>query len=637
MFFKRNPGILITLVLLVVSLTGISFFISCAGDAVPVSGGMEESSTTADTEAEEDAADKADADKLATDEAEDAKEESAPTKAAESKESTPAWSEGEGDKKAEAVSGKTSSDTESLDTVLRARTPGKTAVSVPSISGLKAGFADDNRQFNYFLSFLDEYGDVEHFPMDIEERIIFKISDSEGKSLPNADVAIYSDRRLLTKGKTYADGSFLFFPKEYGDNMSRYQAEVTFNQQRQEREILREGPRNIEIAFPQKRPVYQDIPLDILFILDTTGSMGEEIERLKTTIEIINANLAALSSQPRVRFGMVLYKDRDDEYRTRVIPFTEDMDKFKTDLNMVYASGGGDYPEDLQAALKDAVKAVSWNRDGIRLSFIITDATAHLTTYNQSYTYVDASKDAKARAMKIFSVGTGGLDISGEYVLRQISQYTSAKYIFLTYGEQAESEGGAPGSVSHHTGANYQTDKLETIIIRFAKEELSHLTKQPLEEEEDYYQAVMIEDETREETLSKLFDDALTQLVDYSAFKIKPESLAAVLPIQPVEPPLAANAEYFTDHLTQSLAGSDIFKGVERKDLQAILGELELQLSDLVDNAPEIGKLLEAEMLIAGKLYKKKNFYELFLKLLRVETGEILSVSRAKIDVKLGL
>ncbi len=49
--------------------------------------------------------------------------------------------------------------------------------------------------------------------------------------------------------------------------------------------------------------------------------------------------------------------------------------------------------------------------------------------------------------------------------------------------------GREPGSVSHHTGANYQTDKLEAIIIRFAREELVHLTDKPLDQEQDYFLA----------------------------------------------------------------------------------------------------------------------------------------------------
>ena len=439
---------------------------------------------------------------------------------------------------------------------------------------------------------------------------------------------------------TYADGSFLLFPAAYGDEQN-YSVEILYNQQIRRIPLDRYGRREIEIAFNMPRAPLSRVPLDLLFILDTTGSMGEEIQRLKTTIELINLNLSSLSTRPRVRFGMVLYKDRGDEYVTRVVPFTEDLQAFQSALEQVEASGGGDTPEDLQAALQAAME-MSWDRRGVRLGFIVTDAPPHLD-YGQSYTYARAVEEAKERGIKVFSVGTGGLDLLGEVVLRQIAQYTSAKYIFLTYGESGESEGGSPGSVSHHTGANYQTDKLEAIIIRFAKEELSYVSDRPIEEEEEYFTADKIEEEQREKTLDKLFSMAISQLIDYSTVRINPGTAAAVLPLSPAQSHLSLNSEYFTEQLILSFGRDEKFKQlfriVERKDLQTILEELELQLSDLAEEqeAAQVGELLGAELLITGNLYSTANGYELFLKLLRVETGEVLSVTKAIIDPALGL
>ena len=512
----------------------------------------------------------------------------------------------------------------------------------PQVSGLKAGFADDNKQFNYFVQFLSTYGaQVNRIPIPIKERIMLKVQDSEGKSIPNAEIEVYGpNRSFLGRGTTYADGSFLLFPAEYGDHQG-YTIEVTYNQQRKSVSLDRFGRREIPIAFGAPRAEMSRIPLDLLFILDTTGSMGEEIQRLKTTIELIKLNLASLSSKPRVRFGIVLYKDRGDEYVTEVVPFTENLQEFQSALDAVEASGGGDTPEDLQSALEQAMK-LSWSRGGVRLGFIITDAPPHLD-YGQRYTYAQAVKEAKETGIKIFSVGTGGLDLLGEVVLRQIAQYTSAKYIFLSYGETGESEGGAPGSVSHHTGANYQTDKLEAIIIRFAKEELSHITDQPIEEEEEYFTASKIDAEEREETLNKLFSMAVSQLIDYSTVRIPKGSAAAVLPLSPAQKNLSLNSEYFTEQLLLSFGKDktfkDLFRIVERKDLQSVLEELELQLSDLAEEqgAAKVGELLGAELLIIGKLYSTAKGYELFLKLVRVETGEVLSVTKAIIDKGLGL
>jgi Mg-chelatase subunit ChlD len=509
-------------------------------------------------------------------------------------------------------------------------------------SGLKAGFADDNKQFNYFLQFLAEYGPrVNHIAIPVEERIILNVRDSEGQSIPNAEVRVFeSQGQLLSRGITYADGSFLFFPAAHG-NQRQYSVEIVYNQQIRRISLDRFGRREIEVKFQMPRAPMDRVPLDLLFILDTTGSMGEEIQRLKTTIELINLNLTSLSTRPQVRFGMVLYKDRGDEYVTEVVPFTEDLQRFQATLDRVEASGGGDTPEDLQAALQDAMR-MSWTRTGVRLGFIVTDAPPHLD-YGQAYSYARAVREAKERGIKLFSVGTGGLDLLGEVVLRQVAQYTSAKYIFLTYGETGESAGGAPGSVSHHTGANYQTDKLEAIIIRFAKEELSYISDQPIDEEEEYFTANKIREEQREATLDKLFSMAISQLIDYSTVRIDRGTAATVLPLSPAQSGLDLNSEYFTEQLILSFGKEprfrELFRIVERKDLQTILTELELQLSDLAEEqgAARVGQLMGAELLISGTLYSTEKGYELFLKLLRVETGEVLSVTKAIIAPALGL
>ena len=512
-----------------------------------------------------------------------------------------------------------------------------TGRNVPSASGLKAGFADDNRQYGYFVRFLDEFKDVPHFELSVRERILLSVIDSEGKAMANAGVEVYSGNSLLAKGKTVASGLYQFNPSEFGSVFQSFRATIRAEGVEKEIAFLRSGERNQEIQIDLQRRIPSSVPLDILFILDTTGSMGEEIYRLKTTIELIHLNLSSLTAKPDVRFGMILYKDEGDEYDTKVVPLTGSLSEFQEALNLVEASGGGDTPEDLQAALAGSIDSIAWNENGIRLAFIITDAPPHLD-YDQQFTYADASRAARERAIKYFSVGTGGLDITGEYILRQISQYTLGKYIFLTYGEAGESEGAQPGSVSHHTGSNYQTDKLEAIIIRFAKEELSYLTDLPLDIEEPFFSAAKIESEEREDTLKKLFDMAIDQLNDYATIELTSDTAAAILPFEPAIDSIAVDAEYFTEQMIFASTQNSAFTLVERKNLQRIIEEQKLQLSGLTEEERviEIGKILNAEILITGTLYKKESF-ELFLKMLRVESGEVLSVTKAIIDQNLGI
>lgn len=509
----------------------------------------------------------------------------------------------------------------------------------PSESGLKAGYEDDNKQYNYFVTFLQKFKtQARHFEIDISERFVFSVKDTADKPLPNAAVTINADGNTLVSGKTYADGTFMFFPSEYGTGAQQYLALIAYGQTKKEISFERSGKRKMDVRIDTTRALPSKVPVDIVFVLDTTSSMGEEAKRLRSTIEIIHMNLVSIKPEPDLRFGMVLYRDVGDEYVTKVIPLTSSIDDFRREVNNIDVAGGGDTEEDMQSAMNDLVNRMQWNNDGIRMAFLITDAPAHLD-YEQTFTYIQTTREAKKNAIKIYSIGTGGLDISGEYQLRQIAQYTYGKYIFLTYGEKGESVGGEPGSVSHHTGANFQTDKLETIILRFAKEEIGYVVDKPLEEGEDYFEATKKTNEKNEDTLKTVFDMVVRQLADFSSVKIPEGMPSAVIPFVAQDEAYVRDAEYFTEQAVFSLTQNKTFKAVERKDLQKIINEMKIQMSGLTDeaNAVEVGKILGARMLITGKVFRKGDIYEIFPSLLNVETGEILAVTKAKLDAQLGI
>jgi len=514
-------------------------------------------------------------------------------------------------------------------------------IAPPSESGLKAAFVDDNVQYNWFLSFLERFkGAARHLPIAVQERIVLEVHDRQGNPLPNATIRVSGGGDELTQGKSLSDGTFLFFPSQFDPRINTYEAEVTYGQVSEVFSIDRQGMRRLSLELTKAaRAEPGRVPLDLVFILDTTGSMGEEIKRLQAALEIIIMNVASMTPTPVLRLGMVLYKDRGDAYVTRVTALTEDLQAFEHKLAQVKAQGGGDTPEDLQEALRVLFSEMDWNDDGIRLGFMITDAAPHLD-YRQRYTYVDAAEEAKQKGVKLFSVGAGGLDINGEYTLRQISQYTSANYVFLTYGETGESEGGRVGSVSHHTGSDFQTDKLESILMRIVKKELYTFTgRQHLVQSDNYFQATKVKEEPPDQTLDKLFLAAIAQLVDYSGIAIEEGTPASATPVSAADGSSAVNAEYFDTYLMQALSRHPAFRMVERANIQEVLDELEYQLSDLVDEskAAKVGNFMGAELLVTGKLYEKTRSYELFLKLLRVETGEVLAVTKMKVDEELGL
>ncbi|MCF7938269.1 MAG: VWA domain-containing protein [Spirochaetales bacterium] len=517
----------------------------------------------------------------------------------------------------------------------------------PDESGLRAGFSDDNKQYNSYLDFLDEYASVPHRDMDVSERIIIRVQDRDGKPAAGAGIDVYAGGNRLVRGRTTADGSYRFFPSQYQDYLQKYLIRVRGAGVSLQDLLERSGPRERVISLPVRRRVPEPLPVDICFVMDTTGSMGEEIRRLKQTIELIYRNLSGLEVPTRVRFGMVLYRDVGDRYRTQRILFTDDLDVFANALSQIEAEGGGDYPEDLEKALEVAVTRMDWSDEGIKLAYTITDAPPKLD-YQDTVPYTRTAAEAAGRGIKLYGVGTGGLNAAGEYALRQIAQYTGGAYIFLAYGEQGESEGGKVGSVSHHTGTNYQTDRLEAIIIRFSRKEISYQSDRPLNEGEDFFTAEKVDSESREETLSELFGELLDQVVDSSSLNIGPDMPVAVLPVRPAGgasntgssgTAAALNAEYFTERLLFAVSRHERLQPAERQDLQSLFEEIEnqLRLDQFSTRVAGIGDMLGADLLLQGTLYSREEGYEIFIRLWRAATGEVLSESRAVIDVELGL
>lgn len=499
--------------------------------------------------------------------------------------------------------------------------------AAPSASGLKAAYADDNRQFNLFLAFLDSFKEVPHLKADVSERITLTVLDSEGLTLPDCTVEISLNGRVVDTGKTTADGVFRTFPSIYAGQAESLTATLRYNQRDKRLTLNRHGRREVEVALDQPRALPPAVPLDLLFILDTTGSMGEEIDRLKTSIDLINLNLSQLPVKPLIRFGMVLYKDRGDAYVTRVVPFTPELEAFQKELSTVRAEGGGDTPEDLESALEEGIAKLNWSDKGIRLAFAITDAPPHLD-YNHPYSYLDAAQTAREKGIKIFSVGSGGLPLAGEYILRQISQLTGGAYIFLTYGETGESEGGAPGSVSHHTGANFTSDKLEAVIINIARSEVNHLMPQPPDTATDYFEGTATGTTPPEQVTEELFKNAVSQLADFAAISLSDKPATAILPL--AADLSKTDADYLNAALLIAATRHPQFTVVERDNTSAILSEIKLGLSGLVDEATaaEAGRLTGAKLLMAGRVVKSGTKADVIIRLIRVETGEVISATR---------
>ncbi|TBR20751.1 VWA domain-containing protein [bacterium] len=135
--------------------------------------------------------------------------------------------------------------------------------------------------------------------------------------------------------------------------------------------------------------------VDVVFIIDTTSSMGGLLEAAKTKVWGIANEIAKGKPTPEIRMGLVAFRDKGDAYVTQVTDLTKDLDKMYAQLLALRPEGGGDGPEHVVQALADAGAKVSWSKDPktFKVAYLVGDAPAHED-------YADAPKlDAVVQAL----------------------------------------------------------------------------------------------------------------------------------------------------------------------------------------------------------------------------------------------
>jgi len=114
--------------------------------------------------------------------------------------------------------------------------------------------------------------------------------------------------------------------------------------------------------------------VDVVFAVDTTGSMGGLIEGAKRTVWSIATHIRKTEPDAELRIGLVAYRDIGDDYVTRDFALTGDLDAVFAELSSYRAAGGGDTPEDVAAALDDTLHKMRWRTDARKLVFLVGDA-----------------------------------------------------------------------------------------------------------------------------------------------------------------------------------------------------------------------------------------------------------------------
>ncbi|MBS2025498.1 MAG: VWA domain-containing protein [Deltaproteobacteria bacterium] len=214
------------------------------------------------------------------------------------------------------------------------------------------------------------------------------------------------------------------------------------------------------------RTLAQKPRIDVAFVLDATGSMGDEIDVVKERIVEITRQVSSGQPRPDVRFGIVAYRDRGDEYITRTYPFTRSIADVQRSLSLITADGGGDEPEAVAEGMYAGVHDLAWDDSPrvARMMFLIGDAGPH--SYPDGKDWKKVTAEAKQARITIHTIGCSGLAPWADQVFAQISKGTGGELAHLTY----------------RAGAAMAKDGKEHDVLRAG--EKTYVAKKPLSPDE---------------------------------------------------------------------------------------------------------------------------------------------------------
>jgi Mg-chelatase subunit ChlD len=178
-------------------------------------------------------------------------------------------------------------------------------------------------------------------------------------------------------------------------------------------------------------PVFRKPNVEIVFCLDTTGSMTGLIDGAKLKVWAICNQILNARPMPNLRVGLVAFRDKGDEYITKVYDLRDDLDDVYADVSTFVATGGGDTPESVNQALDDAVNKIKWSEDKktLRILFLVGDAPPHMD-YTDDVKYPITCKKALDRGILINTIQCGN-DADCTKYWKDIAQKALGSYVAI--------------------------------------------------------------------------------------------------------------------------------------------------------------------------------------------------------------
>ena len=305
--------------------------------------------------------------------------------------------------------------------------------------------------------------------MNFDNRYAIVVENKEGQPLANVEVLLKDAKNeLLWTAQTDNAGKVFLWDtknKEEGNSKKR-KLKVTLNYQGKKHQIkLNASKANKKIkTIKIKTECNISNQIDIMFAVDATGSMGDEINYLKSELQDVIERVQESDDVLDIRLGTVFYRDHSDAYLTQSSPLDRDIQKTIDFIKNQKADGGGDFPEAVDAALEVAIGQQDWNEDALaKIVFLVLDAPPHMGKQNIASLHNSIRLAAK-KGIKIIPITASGINRSTEYLMKNMALATNGTYVFITDDSGIGSSHLAPSN------KDYKVELLNDLMVRLIGE-----------------------------------------------------------------------------------------------------------------------------------------------------------------------
>ena len=292
---------------------------------------------------------------------------------------------------------------------------------------------DDNEHFSFWKSLVSQYAQTnesnglfqnyyEMFEFKTYNRLVIKVPTNVDAKIHLVD----DQKNVLATAIPNANGIAYLYP-----TVARSVYNICL-------EYVKTGETEITTQYEEIQgdtefviagETFKNDVIQLMFVIDTTGSMGDEINYLKSEVNDIISQVKQEFSNSTIELAIMLYRDLHDQYVTKYSDFNTDIVAQQSFLSVQYADGGGDFPEAVDTAMLEAASKQWSEKAKTKILVHVADAPAHDGLVNK---WATATNILASKGVRIITVASSGIDKKTEYFFRSQCMITGGKYVYLT-------------------------------------------------------------------------------------------------------------------------------------------------------------------------------------------------------------